>query len=40
MMKKIIKKADYNLSGGNSYDVEYLIPKYSSSHPDANVMLM
>lgn len=38
MMKKIIRKADYNLGVGNSYNVGFLIPKYSSSHPDANVI--
>lgn len=38
IMKKIIKKSDYNFNGGNSYDIEYLISKYSFSHPHANVI--
>ena len=39
LMKEIIKKADDNLRGKNSCSITYLISKYSSSYPNAKIIL-
>lgn len=39
LMKEIIKKADDNLRGKNSFSITYLISKYSSSYPNAKIIL-
>ena len=39
LMKKIIKKADDNLRGKNSCNITHLISKYSSSYPNAKIIL-
>lgn len=38
VMKTFMKKADYNLSGGNSPNIEYLISKYSSLCSNAKII--